>query len=166
MNTSLPQILYTGPDTFHRCIETGTIPPSRRQSVIKILFKEKRDTKNENKYKGTAVEYCPFEVLNRLFTKGLQAIITLLPYDNQLHATFTHHTMTFNIGKKTLIMRKRINKSQQQTHIIRNTPKHKDITICNNLSISDYFRAKWDASQTLPKSHNIQYSKCSRSENC
>jgi hypothetical protein len=97
MNISLPQILHTAPDAFHRCIETGTIPPSRRQSVIKILFKERRDIKNANKYKGTAVEYCPFKVLNRLLTKGLQAIRTLLSYDNQLHATFLHTTTTFNV---------------------------------------------------------------------
>lgn len=60
---------------FNKCIELTKIPEKWRQSIIKVLYKEKGDPKDTNAYRGIALENNPFKMFTRVITERIKGTI-------------------------------------------------------------------------------------------
>lgn len=61
----------TWTDLFNKCIELGQIPEDWRCSTIKVLYKGKGDTSEQDSYRGIALENTIFKLFTKIITQRL-----------------------------------------------------------------------------------------------
>lgn len=57
---------------YNKCIQTASIPEQWRKSIVKVLYKGKGDPKDPNKYRGIALENCPFKIFTKIITERIK----------------------------------------------------------------------------------------------